>query len=357
MKQKYFNYLLVFALLVTTSLFAGENNFKERVRREVKETFSVNPNALLEVNNSYGDLNITTWNNNTIDITVEIIVEGRSKSRIEDKLDDIEISFSASPQKVVANTDIEDSWGRGLFSFDNIHMEINYTIKMPVNGSVDLSNDYGAILLDQLNGKAVISCDYGKMILGELNGEDNELSFDYTNNSTIEYLRSGKINADYSGFEVGEAERISLNADYTNARFEAIGDLNFNMDYGKLNLGEVTAVKGSSDYTSILIDELIKNLKITSDYGSIRINDVSKDFETIDLNLEYISTQIGVNPNSSFNFELDLEYCSFSSQLPLNYQQKIQEMGEKYFSGSYNSKGQTSGTITIEAEYGSLKFK
>ena len=81
MKQKYFNYLLVFALLGTTSLIAWENNFKERVRREVKKTFSVNPDALLEVNNSFGDLNITTWNNNTIDITVEIIVEGRSKSR------------------------------------------------------------------------------------------------------------------------------------------------------------------------------------------------------------------------------------------------------------------------------------
>ena len=51
-------------------------------------------------------------------------------------------------------------------------MKINYTIKMPVNNSLNLNNDYGAINLNKLDGKATINCDYGKLIIGELNSND-----------------------------------------------------------------------------------------------------------------------------------------------------------------------------------------
>ncbi len=72
-------------------------------------------------------------------------------------------------------------------------MEINYTIKVPVTNSVNLENDYGAISLDKLEGQAKISCDYGQLRIGELWAENNSLNFDYTNKSTIAFMKSGKI--------------------------------------------------------------------------------------------------------------------------------------------------------------------
>lgn len=60
-------------------------------------------------------------------------------------------------------------------------------------------------------------CDYGKMIIGELYAFHNILNFDYTSNSSIEYIKGGTITADYSGFEIEKAGEIELNADYTSA--------------------------------------------------------------------------------------------------------------------------------------------
>jgi hypothetical protein len=75
------------------------------------------------------------------------------------------------------------------------------------------------------------------------------------------------------------------------------------------------------------------------------------------MDLEYVSTKIGLDDKCSFNFELDLEYCGFSSAFPFDYKQKIQEASEKYFRGSYNNKQDNMGSIRIDAEYGALKFE
>ena len=84
-------------------------------------------------------------------------------------------------------------------------MQINYTIKLPVKNSVHLNNDYGNIYLDRIDGHAKISCDYGRLEIGELHGRNNQLSFDYTSKSSIGYINSGKIDADYSGFTIDKA--------------------------------------------------------------------------------------------------------------------------------------------------------
>ena len=82
------------------------------------------------------------------------------------------------------------------------------------------------------------------MILGELHASNNELDFDYTSNSTIDFIKGGIINADYSDFEIEKAGQIELNADYTNSYFNSVTVLNFNNDFGKMNLENVAILKG-----------------------------------------------------------------------------------------------------------------
>lgn len=163
-----------------------------------------------------------------MEITVVITTNGNDEEKVAKQLDEIDVSFDASPQMVSAETRIEkenrswwSSWTSGNSS-NNVNMEINYIVKVPVTNAVDLNNDYGGIYLNKIKGKASISCDYGHLELGELLAENNILSFDYTNNSTIGFMKSGKINADYSTFTLEKAETIELNADYTKSTFKAL---------------------------------------------------------------------------------------------------------------------------------------
>ena len=113
-------------------------------------------------------------------------------------------------------------------------MKINYVVKMPITNHVDLSNDYGNITLGTLEGRAEISCDYGKITTKELLADNNVINFDYTNNSYFEYIKSGKINADYSGFTVAKTKDLTIVADYTKSLIEIAENVNYNCDYGSL---------------------------------------------------------------------------------------------------------------------------
>ncbi len=103
-----------------------------------------------------------------------------------------------------------------------MNYQINYKVKVPVTNSVDLSNDYGTITLNEIKGKAEINCDYGKILIGVYHTENNNINIDYTSNSEIEFMNGGTINADYSKFRIEKAKSVELNADYTKSELKTL---------------------------------------------------------------------------------------------------------------------------------------
>ena len=249
--KRLFNTIL-WTLFLPVALIASNNpnpNGKYTKEKTLKKEYSVNKDAELTVDNSYGNIDIVTWNENRIVIEVHIKTNGNDEEKVQNKLDNIDVDFSGSPSKVVARTVFKDrkssSWSWWGNNNNNVNMEINYTIKMPLSNSVNLSNDYGGINLTTLNGPAKINCDYGQINIGQLNADNNSLNFDYTKNSTISYMKSGKINADYSGFTLEKVDFLELNADYSHSDIREVKEIKYNNDYGKLSIGTVGQLSGS----------------------------------------------------------------------------------------------------------------
>src|SRR5690606_3934260 len=191
---------------------------KEKV---INKEFVVNPNALLIVSNSYGNLNITSWNENRILIEVHIKTNGNNEEKVAEKLNEIDVLFAANTGQVSAKTIFnkeKSNWSWGWGNKNNVNMQIDYIIKVPVKNNINLDNDYGGIYLDRIDGHAKINCDYGRLEIGELRGRNNQLNFDYTTKSSIGYINSGEIHADYSGFTIEKAGDLVIKADYTNSK-------------------------------------------------------------------------------------------------------------------------------------------
>ena len=73
--------ITLLALLIPNLAFGFTDTKKPKHEKSktVKKEFSVNSDAKLSVSNKYGNLNITTWDKNTIDIQVVIITLDISK--------------------------------------------------------------------------------------------------------------------------------------------------------------------------------------------------------------------------------------------------------------------------------------
>ncbi len=358
MKRPFKLFVMLFALPLV--MLANENpKFKGKYTKTktLTKEYNVNSEASLQVDNSYGNIDIATWSENRVMIEVVITTNGNNESKVQEKLDKIDVDFSGTASKVSAKTIFKDkkggSWSWWGKSNNKVKMEINYTIKLPVTNSVMLSNDYGAININTLDGHAKISCDYGQVNIGSLNAEDNMLSFDYTKNSSIGYMKSGKISADYSGFSLDRSENLQLNADYTHSDLGEVNDLNYACDYGKLMVGNASKIMGRGDYIPLKVGTLNGSMNINSDYGSITVEEISGNGGDITINSNYAGIKLGYSSSYNFDFVINLQYASLKGGDELEVMKQRKDGSDKSYSGYHGSQN-SGNTVNIRSEYGGV---
>jgi hypothetical protein len=360
MKTLLFKYATALLLVAPMILSANDGKLKGKFSKEktIKKEYNVNSDALLKVNNSYGNLNITSWNENRILIEVHIKTSGNNEDKVQKKLDDITVDFEATSSMVSAKTMFnknKSSWGWNWGNNNNVNMQINYTIKIPIKNSVHLNNDYGNIILDRVDGHAKINCDYGRLEIGELRGRNNYLNFDYTSKSSIGYINSGEIKADYSGFTIEKAGDLIVNADYTNSTINQMENLQYSSDYGNIEVGEANNVEGNGDYINVKLGTIHGNVDVNSDYGSLRIKDMAEDAGDLRVSSDYTGVKIGYSPGYHFDFEIRTEYAGVSGKDEFEINISTEKSNNRYYKG-YHGKPNSGNSVSIDSEYGGVSF-
>lgn len=357
-------YKLLFLIALSPSLLFCSNGPNEMIGKHTREKkiskkYTVSPDAILKINNSYGNIDLKTWDQNTVSIEVIIKTNGNDEQKVKEKLDEINVEFQQTSSGVSARTTFSkdnSSWLSSLFSgSNNVNMEINYIIRAPATNNVDFSNDYGSIFIDKLNGNSRISCDYGRLDIGELRGASNHISFDYSRNSRFGYINRAVINADYSEFTVEDAKSIDLNADYTNSNFKRTELLQFSCDYGSLTVDKVKRISGSGDYLSTRIGEIHQSADLNFDYGSATISRVVKGAGEIKITSDYTGIKIGYDPSHPFNFSVKTSYGSVKGIDGFEINKQNQSNSSKSYSGYYLNQSNNSN-IVINSSYGGVTF-
>ncbi|HHC80535.1 MAG TPA: hypothetical protein ENK46_11675 [Flavobacteriia bacterium] len=346
--------LLFIPLLVQATTI---KRYKYEKIKKIKREFNVNADALLKINNRYGNVDVISWDGDRIIIEVTITVKGNDEDKVVRRLETIDVNFDASSSFVSAKTIIEKrsstwswSWGRK----SNVNYQIDYKVKVPITNNVNLMNDYGNISLNELKGDASINCDYGNINAGDLLSANNKINLDY-GNANIAFIKGGTVNVDYSKFTIEEANTIHLNADYTTSVFEKIKSLDYTCDYGSLKVSNGVVIVGNGDYLTTRLGTISKKVDITSDYGSIRIENLKEGFDSVDINGDYCGIKIGV-PDAPFNFIIKLSYGSFKrDQENFEYIKQIIKSSSKYYEGYFKAQ-QAGATIKIDSDYGSVTF-
>jgi len=344
-------YSTALLLFLIPALMIGSNSGswrgKHTKEKTVKKEFTVNKDALLKVDNSYGNIDVVTYSGTTITIEVNIKTNSNDEEKAQKKLDDITIEFNGSSSLVEATTKFNKNkssnwwnWGKN----NNVNMEINYVIKLPITNNVDLNNDYGSINLDKLEGRASINCDYGQINTKELMADNNSLNFDYTTNSYFAYIKSGKISADYSS------------ADYTKSTIEVAEDVDYNCDYGSVHVENANNVRGNGDYLTLRLGDIYKNVSIKADYGSIEIKQLTANAGNVTIESDYAGINIGYNSGYNFSFDINLGYASLRDKDDLEISKQRIESSNKYYAG-YHGNANSGNLIKINSDYGSVSLK
>ena len=351
---------LLFFLIPLISFANDDKKKKHEKSKTISKKFTVNSSATVDISNKYGNVYVTTWDKNSVEFEIKITVKGNSESKVERKLDDIDVVFDASSNFVEAKTIInknKSSWSFWGKNNNNLNYKINYTVKMPKSNNANLNNDYGSISLDELSGVANINCDYGKISVGDLLNRSNSINLDYCSKSTINYAKNVDVNIDYSKLSIEKTGNVKLNTDYSTTEIGEAKDVTFNSDYGSVKIDDAVAVSGSGDYTSLRFGTIRKSLSASTDYGSVRVKNLAKGFESVNITAEYAGIRIGVEPGASFKFDIGLQYASFSyDKDKVDMFKRIVKSTKKSYEGTFG-KGNTNAKIKIRSQYGGVSIK
>ena len=299
-----------------------------QVSKNISRSFAMTAGGNLEINNKYGQVVISAWDEDSVSFSVDITAFGKSRSDARKILDRVEVDFDKTSQFLTAETVFDrnssffvEIWksftdeARSLLSKSKI--EINYEVKIPRGMAINLENRYGDVYLSEMDGRMNLTVMHGNLRSNNLNANANiEVAF---GDVRIKYMNSGRLvlkAADGDIIKVGNVTLSSSSSDLTIREAERLR-LDSRSDK-RLKFDKVTSLSGKGLFSNIIVGELTGSMELDLSYGEIEARRVAFNFSTIDIIAKAADIDLVLSPRSYIT--ADIEGKEESMYLPLEFE-------------------------------------
>ena len=339
--------VIFFFLLIGTSHIYGMDEYS----RVIKKEFAVNSDAQLIINNKYGKVHCNNWEKSSVSLEIVLKVEASNEKTAQKLLDKILISISNSPQLIEAKTTLEDGFsGRSK-------VEIDYTINMPSSISLDLTNKFGDVYINELNGKGKLNLSYGDIEVNSLGNSDNLIDLKF-GKAEIRSIKGAVVLIKYSELKINYAGSLRVDSKYSDIFAQKIISLNINSEGGKLELENSSAVESKSKFSDMEIGRIDKNLTLEIQYGNCDVQIMPSDFSSISIKNKYANVSISIPTGTSYILEANLKFCDLDfPEDDVDFSQKIIHNSSKAYRGTIGKGKNIQSRITVQSEFGNVSLK
>lgn len=336
-----------FVFLIMVSASTGV--IAEEKTKEYNESWAASSVQTLEIDNKFGDIRINNSGGSEVTIDVLITVEAPNEAKADELLDMINVEFDKSGSTVSAETVLDPGFkSRQKFSID-------YEVNIPSDKNLDISNKYGNTAVGVLNADGEFNIGYGNFTANELNAPESgkiELNLEY-GKSDISSSGDIEVEVKYSTMNFGELDDIILDSKYTVVNIEEASSVSTDSRYDTFNFEEVASVTANSKYSHFKIEELSKSLKIDAGYGGIRVDQVSADFESINITNSYGQIALGLD-NANYSLDAECSYCGIDYPDDKFAGDRIKDNNTRIVKGKVGTNN--GGVVVLKSRYGNIKL-
>ena len=342
------NLLLVLVFITGTIFQSFGNGQTERILDE--KSFPVKTNAELVIDHEFGNLECANWDKDEISVTIIARVDSENEDKIQKGISRISYEVSGNSDRVSVRCRVNN---RGKW---NQNVSVDVKIMMPEDVVLDVNHKFGKGFIETANGPSKVHSEYGSMKIKALNSAESKMKVDF-GEGKITHMAGGSMSISYSKIWVGTAGNLSLNMEYSNGEIEEADHLTVKQEGGDLKIESLAHIEGSSGFGSLKIGSLTKSLDIDSEYGSLTVRDISKDFSSIRVNNSFGSTKLIIDEDATYQLNAEAEFGSVdfpSSLANITYREK--SINKTIYKGIIGNGQVAQSTVTVNSEYGSVKL-
>ncbi len=304
--------------------------------RTVEKSFGLDDRDRLEVENKYGDVIFEAKETNELTIRAEITLTGGGDRAITELEDYVQVEIEKNGTFIVAETIwgknasfFSKSWKEIKNAFDGDRtIEVNYFIEGPSTLDLTITNKFGDVYVDRHEGRLSIDLSHGDLRSRQISIAD-KVSVSY-GRMIVDEWGSGRVKLQFGNMESKSAKDLTIDSRNSDIDLESAENLKIISQNDTWNLGKIRSVNGEFRFSNARLDEVSGNLMIKQHYGDLRLDLLSREFETADIQMKRSDVTIVVEETTSFNFSVYLmDGETFSSVPELVTLERDQQVGDE----------------------------
>lgn len=341
---------IVFLLLAGVSTNLSAKSETEKV--VVEKTFKVNPGAQLMVDAEFGTLECKNWDKNEISVKIIARIDSDNEDKISKAMSMVEYNLSGNSDKVAVASTLNNKGNNNR----GPSLSIDVEIMMPRNVRLNIEHKFGKGYIEEADGISKVVSEYGAMTIGGLNAPESKLKISF-GEGNISRFAGGNIQISYSKFTLEETGKVTVNSEYSDISIESAQQLSLNAEGGDSEIGKVDRISGTSEFGSLKIGELTAALDIQTEYGSLIVRDVHKDFSDIVVHNSFGSTKLFVDDDACYSLDAEAEFGSIDYPESLaNFTYREKTTSKVKYQGIIGKDSQARSSMKLSSDYGSINL-
>ena len=365
-KSRAMNYKIIIAASLIFLNFSSLSAQKETETRSFIKTLPISRETTLEISNKYGRIEITPWNKDSAYIRAEVKAYAKDRSKLSKMFEGITVNINDSKYLVRAQTEFTSNINTLFESFKGMtskiisydsRIEINYYISIPEYLNLKIENKYGDVYMENNTGEFRITISNGSFKANSL-GKNSSINMAFCD-AKISSVVSGNIDASFSEVSIGETADLSINSISSKYDIRKAGKLRSESKRDKFFIENVESLQGNAYFTDYKLNNLMKELNLTTRYGSFNTDLIEKGFESININSNFSDISLVFDPVSSYNLEIRRinAFLVIQDKNMKTEEKTINEDRKEYMTSGTAGKNASKSKVRIDATRGNIYLK
>jgi len=202
--RRIFSTLLAVAIGVSASAAVLNPDLESEKSKTYSKSYPVGSGDKISLDNSFGEMKISTWNKNEIKVEVTITVKANTDEYAQKLIDVISIEDGKTGSEIFFKTHLNHNKNKrddgDKKEGRNTSFKINYTVYLPATVTLDASNDFGPMSISDFEGAATLTSKFGSLTAGKLS-QPQKIRVEF-GKATIESMNGGKLDIRFSTAQV-----------------------------------------------------------------------------------------------------------------------------------------------------------